>query len=99
MFKKREKNKPFILRIQKNGELVFEGIICDLPVHEDKIIEGSILFFDDPEPCMIHRSAVMSRYYMQMDKFLGERGYESGSIISYCDILEEIRVLFDINKC
>ena len=41
-----------------------------LKVPEPVIIQKSIEFFDDPEPCMIHRSAVLSRLLMELEQAL-----------------------------
>lgn len=41
-------------------------------VPESVMIEKSVEFFGDPEPCMIHRSAVQSRLFSEILSALGE---------------------------
>jgi len=43
------------------GKVLFSGDLADLPLKDEWIIKKSIEFFNDPEPCFIHRSAVMIR--------------------------------------
>ena len=97
MFKrKREKKIERVLCICKNGCYLYHGSVLELPIADDQVIAGSIKFYDDPEPCMIHRSAVVSRYYMEIEAWLDDTGYESGSPVELDDIPEAIRVLLDL---
>lgn len=60
MLFKSKKTLP-ILRLYANGHLLYDGLLKDVPLKETLILQKSILFFDDPEPCHIHRSAVRVR--------------------------------------
>lgn len=60
LFKKKTPPLPSI-RIFSGDTLLFEGLLKDIPLKESVIIENSIRFFDDPEPCFIHRNAVRIR--------------------------------------
>lgn len=40
---------------------IYQGLLKDIPLKESVIIEKSNLFFNDPEPCEIHRTAVRLR--------------------------------------
>ena len=51
------------------GEMLVKKKLTALPLKEEFIIKKSIEFFNDPEPCMIHRSAVMKRIYMEINEF------------------------------
>lgn len=66
---KKSWTKLILCFLGDNDEVLFENKITALPLKENFIIEKSIEFFNDPEPCMIHRSAVMKRIYMQMQDF------------------------------
>jgi hypothetical protein len=48
-----------------------------MPISESTIIAKSIDFFNDPEPCFIHRSAVMMRIYLEIEEYIKETGNES----------------------
>lgn len=55
-----------------DNKLILKTKITGIPLKDDFIIKKSIEFFNDPEPCMIHRSAVMKRIYMEFfDYFKG----------------------------
>ena len=63
---KYKKSIPYkLLFINQENVILGEYDITSLPLSEKSIIAGSIKFYCDPEPCMIHRGAVMSRYYTE----------------------------------
>lgn len=96
--KKRSKNKVRILNISDDNNILYTGPINELPILNSEVIAGSIEFYDDPEPCMIHRSAVISRYYIQIESWLDVIGYESNDNIHLANIPEEITKLIDFSK-
>ena len=55
------KKKPGHIRFYLGDKEIHRCLLLEIPISEDVIIEKSILFFSDPEPCIIHRSAVRSR--------------------------------------
>jgi len=57
--KRKTKNKQISFFLGSTE--VHKCLLPEIPIKEDIIIEKSILFFSDPDPCMIHRSAVKSR--------------------------------------
>ena len=52
--------------------------LTGLPLREDIVLKWSVEWFNDPEPCMIHRSAVMKRLFMEWAEFL-ESAMASGT--------------------
>lgn len=60
MFFKSKKPKE-VLCIYSKGNLLYQGEIKDIPLKESVILQKSVAFFDDPDPCYIHRSAVRVR--------------------------------------
>lgn len=84
------------IKIKKASELLYEGEVFCLPIKDMKVISGSIEFFNDPEPCMIHRSAVISRYYMEIVHWLDEINFDNGSEIEIDDVPENLKELLDI---
>lgn len=91
-----KKKQRKIIKIKKALKLLYEGEVSDLPLKDEKVISGSIEFFGDPEPCMIHRSAVMSRYYMQIDHWLDEINFDNKSDIEIDDLPVSLKELLDI---
>lgn len=49
------------IRLFYNNTCIYEGLLKDIPIKDSVIIEKSIRFFNDPEPCDIHRTAVRLR--------------------------------------
>ena len=54
------KEEALIVR-DASGRILAECPIEDFPFEEKGIIQSSIEFYRDPEPCEIHRGAVLSR--------------------------------------
>lgn len=64
-FKKKSPALPSV-RIEDGGAVLYEGLLKDLPIKEAVILEKSVHFFDDPEPCYIHRNAVRMRLTQEL---------------------------------
>lgn len=57
-----------LIRFVDNSDTVLlERKLISLPLDEAAVIYKSIEFFNDPEPCMIHRSAVMKRLFAEIE--------------------------------
>lgn len=63
-------NERSICFMDSRGKVILEKKVTSLPLREETVIAKSIEFFNDPEPCMIHRSAVMKRLYIEINDFL-----------------------------
>lgn len=50
---------------------VYRGTLTDLPLREEIILEKSEEFFNDPNPCFIHRSAVRVRLLAELEEAAG----------------------------
>ncbi len=72
---KSKKQLP-LLRLYSGNSLIYDGLLKDVPLKEEVILQKSLEFFDDPEPCHIHRSAVRTRLTAELLKELTERGEE-----------------------
>jgi len=59
-----------LIRFVDNANTVLlERKLISLPLNDTAIISKSIEFFNDPEPCMIHRSAVMKRLFAEIESY------------------------------
>lgn len=58
--------------LSKEGELLLKVETFYLPLSDNIILEKCIEFFDDKDPCYIHRSAVMNRLYFEIDEAAGQ---------------------------
>lgn len=62
--------KKRYLTVTQNDALLYEGFWNELPVKEEVILEKSIEFFNDREPCVIHRTAVHVRLLAELEQIL-----------------------------
>lgn len=58
--------------INQNGRTELCCKLSSLPLKEEKIIEKSKDLFNDPEPCIIHRSFVIKKMLMEISEYLEE---------------------------
>lgn len=67
-----------IIFLDQENDILRESEITRLPLCEKSILAGSVKFYNDPEPCMIHRGAVMTRFYMEIDLWIDGLQNKSG---------------------
>jgi hypothetical protein len=70
MFLKQKEAVPWLTFYDSDGNVAKKIRLMDLAVPEGIVIEKSIEFFHDPAPCMIHRTAVLSRLMMEIESAL-----------------------------
>lgn len=75
MFGKRKKQENEIC-VRLGEHEVYRGTLTDLPLKEEIILEKSEEFFNDPNPCFIHRSAVRVRLLAELEEAAGRREWE-----------------------
>lgn len=76
------------LKLYRNNELIYQGYLKDVPLKEAVILTKSVEFFDDPEPCHIHRSAVRTRLTAEIQKEFAQNrglGHPGPLLLSYTD--------------
>lgn len=49
-----------------DGSAIFCGLITELPLKEDYIISKSIERFNESEPCIIYRTSIAKKFYIQL---------------------------------
>lgn len=83
IFKKKHKAVEPVLTFSfcnVNGDEIECMKLSRLPLDEKAIIKHSIEFFNDPEPCMIHKSAVMQRLFMEWEDYVCDMAKEKLTI-------------------
>ena len=70
MFGKKKKQENEIC-VRLGEHEVYRGTLTDLPLKEEIILEKSEEFFNDPNPCFIHRSAVRVRLLAELEEAAG----------------------------
>lgn len=80
-----------------NQNVVVESCkLTSLPIKEQVIIGKSIEFFSDPEPCFIHRSAVMKRLITEIDDYLYGVAKEGIYEIKWSDFNRKFKEILEI---
>ena len=72
MFGKKKKAvpRPTITIWDDGGNALYDGPLTGLRLTDETTVRLSIHFFNDPEPCEIHRSAVLSRVFTELEEAL-----------------------------
>ena len=68
--------------LSEDGEQLLREKSFGLPLSDATILKMSSRFFDDPDPCFIHRSAVMNRLYYEIEETAGKLPHREQLFIS-----------------
>jgi hypothetical protein len=60
----------YIRVLDQCGAILYEGLPVKLPFPDEVIVSKSILYFNDPHPCIIHRNAVAMRLAAELQQAL-----------------------------
>ncbi len=88
------KRKSNIIEIiQYDGTIIYKGVLSELPLREDYIVDMSIELFNEKEPCIIYRTHIMKKFFLNF--------YETINNIKYSDIpciqLEKYFICIDLD--
>lgn len=83
---------PHVRLEDEQGRVLCEGAPESLPYGEKAILAGSMEFFRDPEPCFIHRGAVVTRFAAELEACL--RTYAEMGIkeMDWMELPEDLRL-------
>jgi hypothetical protein len=96
LFGKKKKKTPHIFLYNAADALMTECDLRDFALPEETVLALSVEYFNDPEPCEIHRGAVHKRAMMELAELSGgkkvplhvlsekQRGYFSEDCASFC---------------
>lgn len=74
------------------GDIVFNNKIMNLQLPEHLVIEKSIKWFNDPDPCFIHKSAVMKRLFIELEDHIIK---ESNTKVLIEELPETLQRMFE----
>lgn len=80
------------------GRVVCEKKLTSLPIREEIILSKSVEFFGDPEPCMIHRSAVMKRLFFELGEYFEIQIKDGNTRFNYELIPQKLKDYLDIKE-
>ncbi len=95
MFPKRKKKRYVTVTLDKT--VLYDGLWDDLPFAEEVIIAKSIEFFNDKEPCAIHRGAVQVRLLAELELLFADPGFKE-LFLSYTGFPKECELTFSEDK-
>lgn len=52
--------------ICSNNRTIFSGLVSQIPLKEEYIIAQSLEWFNESEPCIIHRTYVAKKFYIEL---------------------------------
>lgn len=79
-----------------DGRELFKGHIPELPLSEKNIKFQSKIFFDDEEPCFIHRSAVLNRIYNELNDYFMQSASSGKEVLTANNLPAKIKQYLDI---
>ncbi|MEX1376246.1 MAG: hypothetical protein AB1Z23_02120 [Eubacteriales bacterium] len=59
-----------VIFLDKDKNVLLETIIKELPINEESIIKKSIDYFNDPEPCIIHKTYSRNSIIFEINDFI-----------------------------
>ena len=75
--KSKHKEQAKELEVRLDGKVLFSGSLIELPLKDEWIVKKCVEFFNDPEPCFIHRGAVSVRLLNEIWDAAENGGVES----------------------
>ena len=85
--------KKRCLTVTLGDSVIYDGFWDNLPLTEEITIEKSIEFFNDPEPCAIHRSAVQIRLLAELEALISSPDFKE-LFASYTGFSQECELTF-----
>lgn len=87
---RRKKARACITLYGPGGGRIAQHALAEYPLPESTILALSLQYFDDPEPCFIHRAAVLARAMEAL-----RQAYPEGECIAVHSLPEDLRCFFD----
>lgn len=69
--------------------------LTSVPLLDKAIRELSIEYYSDPEPCIIHRSAIMNRMFVELYEFFDHLRQSSGTRCRLADLPPQLLFYFE----
>ena len=82
----------------KNGEMVYDDRLTSLPVREECIESKSIELFNDSRPCIIHRTFITKKCFLELDSFFRKMIDEDRKEIHINDLPEWVTDILEIRN-
>lgn len=90
---------PMIRFVDAERRTLLQCKLTAVRLRESAILRLSEEYFRDPEPCMIHRSAVMSRMYQELLAYFQQGPQEDHGVFLFAQLPERLSSFLDIEHC
>ncbi|NLX70235.1 MAG: hypothetical protein GX024_04970 [Clostridiales bacterium] len=91
------RSKEFLF-IDSDNNLIMKKDLTSIPIKEECIIKKSIELFNDPEPCIIHRTYVLKKIFMEMSEYFDKVLMDGENEIPWSCIPKNITNVIDIKE-
>jgi hypothetical protein len=82
-----ERGTMSVILTDECGKTLYDGKIYGIPIYGDVILQKSIEFFNDPEPCYKHRGAIYMRLWAEIEQYLEPLGGRPVPVVSLPEAL------------
>lgn len=82
----RKKKRIMLAMLDESGNEILRLPVKELTLPEEAVLQMSIRYFNDPDPCFIHREAVRQRAVMELMEHTGS--------FPLSELSEEVRLCF-----
>lgn len=91
------KKQILTITLFQGDEVLYRGPLEEIPLEEEEVLAGSVRFFDDPDPCYIHRGAVRARFTAEMEEALKADPDDLSLIRKYTGCADLTRAVLSLN--
>ncbi len=94
-----KKNSGTIELYDDNGNVIYKGSFMRLPLSEPLVLEKCIEFFNDKNPCFIHRSAAINRITYQLEEEMKTISSDCNQSMTWAQLTDSVKyILKSIEK-
>jgi len=83
----KEKKADFKI-VHSDGSIIFQGSIMELPLKEEYILFKSFELFHEKEPCIIYRTHIMKKFYLELYDYLN---HSDGNMVPCSELVDFLR--------
>lgn len=91
----KQKKKTRHITLLSGQTVLFDGPLPEIPLSEELILKTSTHFFNDPNPCYIHRGAVRIRLTAELETSLLSSAPDFSMVESYTGMTGIDAICFD----
>ncbi len=88
-----------ILFLDEYDNTILYSELTELKLNDGYVLDQAIKKFRDPEPCIIHRTIIMQKFYIEFDDFLNNfKDMNKNNEFLWSKIPKDINEAIDLNE-